>query len=71
VDVLKKEKGMDEKFCSKTTYEKSGNDFIVQIDIRNKKHLIEIGQLILKREAKSLNQYANGMLYYLSNQKLS
>jgi len=61
---------MDEKF-NKTTYTNTDNGYIVQIDLRNQKHLVEIGQLILKQEAKSLNQFANGILYYWSKQKLT
>jgi len=61
---------MDEKF-NKTTYINSGSEFIIQIDIRNQKHLTEIGQLVMKKDARALHQFANGMLFYLSRQKLS
>jgi len=61
---------MEEKF-NKTTYTNTDNGYIVLIDLKNQKHLVEVGQLILKQEAKSLNQFANGILYYWSKQKLS
>ena len=62
---------MDEKTSLKTNYEASNGGYTIRIDLYNKKHLNEIGQLITRGEAKSLNQFANGMLYYWSKQKLS
>ncbi len=53
-----------------TTYEKNEGGLIVGIDLTNKDHLVQIGNLILKKEAKNLHRYATGMLYYWSKQKL-
>ena len=53
-----------------TTYEKSEGGFIIGIDLSNKSHLVQIGNLILKKEARNLMRYANGMVYYWGKQKL-
>ena len=54
-----------------TTYEKSRNGYIVSIDENNFKHLIEIGKMVEKGNAKSLGLYIMGMMFYSSNEKLS
>lgn len=53
-----------------TTYEKSDGGFILGIDIRNHPHLVQIGNLSIKKESKNLMRFANGMVYYWSKQKL-
>ena len=53
-----------------TTYEKSEGGYIVSIDLSNQPHLIQMGNLVFKKEAKNLHRFANGMLYYWSKQKL-
>jgi hypothetical protein len=53
-----------------TPYEKSDGGFIVSVDLYNRSHLIQLGNLILKKEAKNLHRYATGMLYYWVKQKL-
>lgn len=53
-----------------TTYEKFENGFNVGIDLSNKSHLVQIGNLILKKEARNLMRFANGMVYYWTKQKL-
>ena len=53
-----------------TTYEKSEGGYIVSIDLTNQPHLVQMGNLIFKKESKNLNRYANGMLHYWSKQKL-
>lgn len=53
-----------------TTYEKFENGFTVGIDLGNKPHLVQIGNLILKKEARNLMRFANGMVYYWTKQKL-
>lgn len=53
-----------------TTYDKSEGGYIIGIDLTNKSHLIQIGNLILKKEARNLQRYASGMLYYWAKQKL-
>jgi hypothetical protein len=53
-----------------TTYEKSDGGFNVGIDIRNQSDLVQIGKLIEKKEAKSLNRYSDNRLWYWSKGKL-
>jgi hypothetical protein len=53
-----------------TTYDKSDGGYIIGIDLSNKSHLVQIGNLILKKEAKNLHRYATGLLYYWAKQKL-
>jgi hypothetical protein len=68
IELLKKD---DEgKFIFETTYEKSDGGYVVGVDIRNKKHMIEINKLIEKKEARRLDRYSDNRLQYWSNQKL-
>jgi len=53
-----------------TAYEKSDGGFNVGIDIRNQSDLVQIGKLIEKKEAKSLNRYSDNRLWYWSKGKL-
>jgi hypothetical protein len=53
-----------------TTYEKSEDGFTVGIDIINRNHLIQMGKFVERKEAKNLNRYSMGMVYYLSKSKL-
>ena len=53
-----------------TSYEKYDGGFIVSIDLRNQPHLVQVGNLILKKDAKNLNRFANGMSFYWVKQKL-
>jgi hypothetical protein len=53
-----------------TTYEKHEGGLIVGIDLNNKNHLIQMGNLMLKKEARNLQRYSSGMLYYWAKQKL-
>lgn len=70
-DMIRHLKLDDEgKYIKETTYEKQNNGFVVGIDIRNPKHLIEMGKLVEKKDAKSLNRYSNDVVYYWSKQKL-
>lgn len=70
-DMIRHLKMDDEgKYIKETTYEKVGDNFIIGIDFRNSKHLNEIGRLIEKKEAKSLNRYSIDLCYYKSKQKL-
>jgi hypothetical protein len=70
-DMIRHLKLDDEgKYTKETSYEKQNNGFVVGIDIRNTKHLTEIGKLIEKKDAKSLNRYSNDVVYYWSKQKL-
>jgi hypothetical protein len=70
-DMIRHLKLDDEgKYIKETTYEKQSNGFLVGIDFRNSKHLIEMGKLVEKKEAKSLNRYSNDIVFYWSKQKL-
>ena len=42
----------------------------VGIDINNKNHMIQIGNLILKKEARNIGRYSDNRLQYWSSQKL-
>ncbi len=53
-----------------TTYEKSEGGFNVGVDIRNHSDLIQMGKLIEKKEAKSLNRYSDNRIWYWSKIKL-
>jgi hypothetical protein len=53
-----------------TTYEKYDGGFTVGVDLCNKSHLVQIGNLMLKKEARNLMRFANGMVYYWVKQKL-
>jgi len=58
------------KYIWETTYEKSENGFIVGIDIKNQKQILEITKLIDKKEARRLDRYCDNRLHYWSSQKL-
>ena len=53
-----------------TTYEKYDGGFIIGVDICNQTHLVQMGNLVLKKEAKNLMRFSNGMVYYWGKQKL-
>jgi hypothetical protein len=59
-----------DKYMWETTYEKNGNGYIVGIDLKNHSHLVQIGNLIFKKEARPLHRFENPRIYYWSNQKL-
>ena len=59
------------KYIRETTYEKDGVGFIVGIDLKNKTHLVEMGKLVEKKEARSLNQFYCDRVHYWSSQKLT
>ena len=58
------------KYIRETTYERTSSGFIVGIDINNKNHMIQIGNLILKKEARNMGRYSDNRLQYWSSQKL-
>ena len=64
------DEGKYEPPMKETTHIKDGNGFIVGIDIKNKNHLIQIGNLIVKKEARNLHRYCDDRLQYWSSQKL-
>jgi len=70
-DIIKTLKLDDQGlYVRDTTYEKVLNGYIVGIDVRNKNKLIEIGNIIQKKDAENLNRYSCGRLYYFTKQKL-
>ena len=70
-DIIKTLKLDDQRlYIRDTTYEKVPNGFIVGIDIRDKNNLIQIGNLILKKDAENLCRYSCGRIYYFTKQKL-
>lgn len=60
----------EDKYIRETTYERSNGGFIVGIDIKNKNHMIQIGNLILKKEARNLHRYCDNRIQYWCTQKL-
>ncbi len=60
----------NEKYIRETTYEKDGKGFLIGIDVKNHKQLVEIGKLIEKKDARCINQYSNNRVFYWSSQKL-
>ena len=53
-----------------TTYDKYESGFTIGIDLRNHTQLVQMGKLVEKREAKRLNRYASGRIYYWGPNKL-
>jgi hypothetical protein len=53
-----------------TTYEKSEGGFNVGIDIKNQSDLVQIGKLVEKKDAKSLNRYSDNRVWFWTKQKL-
>lgn len=59
------------KYILETTYEKYDKDsFLCGIDMRNQKHLIDMGKLIEKKESIRYNMYTGNRVYYITKQKL-
>jgi hypothetical protein len=58
------------KYIRETIYEKNSGGYIVGIDIKNHEHLVQMGKLVEKKEAKSLNRYENYRVMYWSSHKL-
>jgi hypothetical protein len=58
------------KYIRETTYERASGGFIVGIDINNKNHMLQISNLILKKEARNIGRYSDNRLQYWSSQKL-
>ena len=53
-----------------TTYDKSEGGFTIGIDLKNHTQLVQMGKLVEKKEAKRLNRYASGRVYYWGPNKL-
>jgi len=64
------DEGKYESPMNATTYEKSEGGFNVGIDIKNSTNLVQIGKLVEKKEAKSLNRYSDNRIWYWSKIKL-
>ena len=60
----------EDKYIRETTYVKDGDGYIIGIDIKNQKQLIEMGKLVEKREAKNLNRYASNRVHFWGPNKL-
>jgi hypothetical protein len=59
------------KYILETTYEKYDKDsFLCGIDMRNQKHLIDMGKLVEKKESIRYNMYTGNRVYYVTKQKL-
>jgi len=59
-----------DKYIRETTYVKDGSGYMIGVDLKNKDHLIQIGKLIEKKEARNLHIYADNRLQYWCKQKL-
>lgn len=57
------------KYVRPTTQEKEDEGYLVGIDLRNGKHLAEMGSRVEKKTAISLNRYSFGRLYYMTVEK--
>ena len=64
------DEGKYEEPMNDTKYEKSEGGFNVGIDIKNQSDLIQIGKFVERKEAKSLNRYSDGRIWYWSKIKL-
>ena len=64
------DEGKYEVPMKETTYEKFDGGFNVGIDLRNQPDLVQMGKFVEKKEAKSLNRYSDGRLWYWSKIKL-
>jgi hypothetical protein len=64
------DEGKYEPPMGNTIYEKFDGGFNVGIDLRNGSDLIQIGKLIEKKDAKSLNRYSDNRIWYWSKMKL-
>jgi hypothetical protein len=59
------------KYINETTYEKYGKEtFLCGIDMRNQKHLIDMGKLVEKKESIRYNMYTGNRVYFITKQKL-
>lgn len=58
------------KYIRETTYERTTGGFIVGIDIKNQKQLIEMGKLVEKKVARNLSRYSDNRIQFWSSQKL-
>lgn len=59
------------KYIRETTYEKDkSGGYIIGVDIKNQKEILQLSKLIEKKEAKPIGRYCNDRIHYHSNQKL-
>ena len=64
------DEGKYEVPMNETKYEKFEGGFNIGIDIKNQPDLIQIGKLVEKKEAKNLNRYSDGRVWYWGTHKL-
>lgn len=60
----------DGLYVKDSHYEKYKDGFIIGIDIRNHKDFIQVGKMVEKKDAHSLNRYSMDRVYYFIKQKL-
>ena len=59
------------KYIRDIIYEKiERNQYLVGIDLKDHKHLVDMGKLIEKKEARDAHRYCDNRVWYISNQKL-
>lgn len=58
------------KYEWELTYEKSDNGYVVGVGLNDHKHLVEIGKMIEKKEARCLNQFYENRVHYWIPRKL-
>jgi hypothetical protein len=63
---------MDDRkeYVRSTTQEKEDGGYLIGIDLRNGKDLSFIGRIVERKEARRLNRYAYGRIYYWSKTKI-
>lgn len=72
-DMLRHLKLDDEgKYIRETIYEPYGDDkTMVGVDIHNRKHLMEMSELVEKHKAKTANIYISSRVYFITDEKLT
>ena len=68
-ELFQKELDDIDKYVRETTQEKEDNGYLIGIDIKNGKHLSEMGSRVEKKTARSLNRYCLGRIYYMTDEK--
>lgn len=58
------------KYKRETTYERNSGGYIVGIDLKNHEQLVQIGKLVEKKEARSLNRFEDNRVMFWSPMKL-
>lgn len=58
------------KFVRETTYEKSGDGYLIRVDLKNRDHIMQLSKLVEKGEANRVNRFEDNRIVYYSVQKL-